>query len=217
MKKQICLIALTTLLVSFVAISSVASAQTSNVQVVFFTSPGCSICQADHPIVVNEAAKYGVNLVIYDLSTASGQAVGAANGVSGGPVIVISGAQSTRLEGSVTAAQLDTAIQAAIGTTTVAKTVATPTPAPTVVKAVATATPAPTVVKAAVKPSATPKPVVVKAVATATPKATQPTIQVVQPTTVAKTSTQTVPEFSLLGLGAPTLIIGAMYLFLRRR
>ena len=204
MKKQICLIALTTLLVSFVAISSVASAQTSNVQVVFFTSPGCSICQADHPIVVNEAAKYGVNLVIYDLSTASGQAVGAANGVSGGPVIVISGAQSTRLEGSVTAAQLDTAIQAAIGTTTVAKTVATPTPAPTVVKA-------------AVKPSATPKPVVVKAVATATPKATQPTIQVVQPTTVAKTSTQTVPEFSLLGLGAPTLIIGAMYLFLRRR
>jgi hypothetical protein len=51
---------------------------------------------------------------------------------------------------------------------------------------------------------------------TKTPTAT-PTIQVVAPTPTTKTTTSTVPEFSVLGLGAPALLVGAIYLFLRRQ
>jgi thioredoxin-like negative regulator of GroEL len=212
MKTQIGLIALTTLFISFVAFSGVASAQASNVQVVFFTSPLCSVCKQVEPLAQNAAAQYGVKFIVYDVSTPEGLGMAKANDVSGTPTIIISGAQPARFEGLVSYQQIAAAIKAAIGTAT-----PTPTPKP-VVKAAATATPKP-VVKPVVKAAATatPKPVV-KAAATATTNAkvtAQPTIEVA--TSTPTTSTQTVPEFSLLGLSAPALIVGTLYLFLRRR
>jgi len=175
------------------AFSGVASAQTSNAQVVFFTSPYCSACKTAEPIVQSAAAKYGVTLVTYDVTTSPGKGIASANGVSETPTIVVSGAQSARFEGSITQAQIESAIKAAIGTTTVQQAAATPTAAATV-KAAATPTAAATV----------------KAAAT-------PTIQVVTATPTTKTTTSTVPEFSVLGLGAPALLVGAIYLFLRRQ
>ena len=175
------------------AFSGVASAQTSNAQVVFFTSPYCSACKTAEPIVQSAAAKYGVTLVTYDVTTSPGKGVAAANGVSETPTIVVSGAQSARFEGSITQAQIESAIKAAIGTTTVQQAAATPTAAAPV-KAAATPTAAATVKAAA-----------------------PPTIQVVAPTPTTKTTTSTVPEFSVLGLGAPALLVGAIYLFLRRQ
>ena len=197
------------------AFSGVASAQTSNAQVVFFTSPFCSACQAAEPIVQSSAAKYGVTLVIYDVTTPEGKGIAQANGVSETPTIVVSGAQNARFEGSVTQAQMDSALQAAIGTATPAAkatvAAATPTAAPTAAATVAhtpTATPIKTPTATPTKtPTATP---------TKTPTAT-PTIQVVAPTPTTKTTTSTVPEFSVLGLGAPALLVGAIYLFLRRQ
>jgi protein-disulfide isomerase len=260
MKKKIGLLAIIGLLVSFMAFSGVASAQSSNVQVVFFTSPYCSACNAAHPIVQAAAAKYGVTLVTYDVSTAEGKGIATANGVSETPTIIVSGAQSARFAGSVSQAQMEAAIKAAIGT-------ATPTPKATVKQAVATPK-APTTVKqaAATKPTTpyigntethvvhlancyhvdqmkvanmkgfntladaqaqgyTPCKDCLGVKATVTPAATktvakataQPTIEVVTATQAPTTSTQTVPEFSLLGLGAPALVVGAIYLFLRRR
>lgn len=233
MKKQIGLIALTTLIVTFMAFSGVASAQASNVQVLFFTQPGCAACLAAEPIVQAAAAKYGVSLVVYDYSTAEGKGMATANGVSVTPTIIISGAQSARFTASVTQTQMETAIKAAIGTSTPTATptatpkptiIPTATPTKTVVKAVATTTPK-TVIKAVATtiPKATVKAVAVKAVDTTPVQATtQPTIVVATatPTTATpstSTQTQTVPEFSLLGLGAPALAVGAIYLFLRRR
>jgi LPXTG-motif cell wall-anchored protein len=108
--------------------------------------------------------------------------------------------------GSVTEQQIVAAIQAASGNQ-VAKAAATPA----VVKATPTPYVAPKVVKA------TPTPYVAPKVVTAAEPRTQPSIQVVTATQTPATSTQTVPEFSLLGLGAPALLIGAIYLFLRRR
>ncbi|MGA3359658.1 MAG: thioredoxin family protein [Halobacteriota archaeon] len=222
MKKQIGLIALTALLVSFVAFSSVASAQASNVQVLFFESPMCSVCQEVKPLVESAAAQTGAKLIVYDVSTSPGSGIAQANGVSGTPTIVIQGGQT--LTGAVSQQQIVTAINAATGAS---KVVATPTPTatPKVVKAAATPTATPKVVKAAATPTATPKVVKAAATPTTTPKATktvtkttaQPAIQVVTTTQTPTTSTQTVPEFSLLGLGAPALVVGAIYLFLRRR
>ena len=222
MKKQIGLIALTALLVSFVAFSSVASAQASNVQVLFFESPMCSVCQEVKPLVESAAAQTGAKLIVYDVSTSPGSGIAQANGVSGTPTIVIQGGQT--LTGAVSQQQIVTAINAATGAS---KVVATPTPTatPKVVKAAATPTAKPKVVKAAATPTATPKVVKAAATPTTTPKATktvtkttaQPAIQVVTTTQTPTTSTQTVPEFSLLGLGAPALVVGAIYLFLRRR
>jgi thioredoxin-like negative regulator of GroEL len=226
MKKQLGLIAFTALLVSFVAFTGVTSAQASNTQVLFFESPMCSVCQQVKPLVESAAAQTGAKLIVYDVSTSPGSGIAQANGVSGTPTIVIQGGQT--LTGLVTQQQIVTAINAAAGATT-PKVVATPTPTatPKVVKAAATPTATPKVVKAAATPTATPK--VVKAAATptatTTPKATktvaktaaQPAIQVVTSTQTPTTSTQTVPEFSLLGLGAPALIVGAIYLFLRKR
>ncbi len=187
------------------AFSGVASAQTSNAQVVFFTSPYCSACKTAEPIVQSAAAKYGVTLVTYDVTTSPGKGIASANGVSETPTIVVSGAQSARFEGSITQAQIESAIKAAIGTTTVQQAAATPTAAAPV-KAAATPTAA-----APVKAAATPT-------AAATVKAAAPpTIQVVAPTPTTKTTTSTVPEFSVLGLGAPALLVGAIYLFLRRQ
>jgi thiol-disulfide isomerase/thioredoxin len=232
MKKKIGLLAIIGLLVSFMAFSGVASAQASNVQVTFFESPTCSACKAALPIVQAAVAKYGVTLVTYDVTdNGQGKGIAAANGVSETPTIIISGAQSARFEGSVTpdAAQMEAAIKAAIGT-------ATPTPkAPTVVKqAVATVKAPVATVKAPVAtvkapvatvkapvatvkadPTATKQVTAVKAVAVTTAK--QPTIEVVTANQTSTASTQTVPEFSLLGLGAPALLVGAIYLFLRRR
>src|SRR5665647_735951 len=188
-KKQIGLLAIIAFIVTFMAFSGVASAQTSNAQVVFFTSPFCSACKTAEPIVQSAAAKYGVTLVTYDVTTSPGKGVAEANGVSTTPTIVVSGAQSARFKGSITQAQIESAIKAAIGTTTVQQAAATPTAAATV--------------KAAAPPTKTP---------TATP-----TIQVVAPTQTTKTTTSTVPEFSVLGLGAPALLVGAIYLFLRRQ
>ena len=189
------------------AFTGVASAQTSNAQVVFFTSPFCSACQAAEPIVQSSAAKYGVTVTVVDVTASPGKGIGTANGVTETPTIVVSGAQNARFEGSVTQAQMDSALQAAIGTATPAAkatvAAATPTAAPTAAATVAhtpTATPTKT-------PTATP---------TKTPTAA-PTIQVVTATPTTKTTTSTVPEFSVLGLGAPALIVGAIYLFLRRQ
>ncbi len=224
MKKQIGLIALTALLLTFVAFSGVASAQASDVQVVMFTSPLCETCQKVHPYVVSAAAKYGVKLIEYDVSDTTSKGIAEANGVTATPTIVISGAQSARFVGDVTQAQLEAAIKAAIGNPT-------PTPTPKVTPKVVTPTPTPKVVQKATTP--TPKPttiVKVQQTETKTTKATptptayptttaqqQPNIEVVQPQTQTQTTaTQTVPEFSLLGLGAPALIIGAIYLFMRR-
>jgi thiol-disulfide isomerase/thioredoxin len=208
MKKQISLIALSTILIAFMAFSSVASAQASNVQVVFFESPMCSVCQQVKPLVEDAAAQTGAKLIEYNVADSSlGQGVAQANGVTGTPTIVINGGQ--RLVGAVTEQQIVTAIQAAAGS-------ATPTPA-AVIKAspkpvaVVKATSTPKVV--VVKPTPKPKVVVVKP----KPTNTQPAIQVVPATQIPTASTQTVPEFSLLGLGAPALVVGAIYLFLRRR
>lgn len=201
MQKKVGLIALIALIVSFMAFSGVVSAQASNVQVVLFTSPMCSVCQVVEPRVQSAAAQYGVTLIIHDVSTAEGKGIAQANGVSGTPTIIISGAQSATFTGDVSQAQIAAAIKAAIGT-------ATPIPAKPVVKTVATTTPKATV-KAVAVVKATATPAAVKAAA-------QPTIEVAtaKPTT---STTQTVPEFSLLGLGAPALVVGAIYLFLRRR
>jgi thioredoxin-like negative regulator of GroEL len=205
-KKQIGLLAIIAFIVTFMAFSGVASAQTSNAQVVFFTSPYCSACKTAEPIVQSAAAKYGVTLVTYDVTTSPGKGIASANGVSETPTIVVSGAQSARFEGSITQAQIESAIKAAIGTTTVQQAAATPTAAATVKAATPTAA---ATVKAAT-PTKTPT-------AAATVKAATPTIQVVAPTPTTKTTTSTVPEFSVLGLGAPALIVGAIYLFLRRQ
>jgi len=201
MKKQIGLIALSTILIAFVAFSSVASAQASNVQVAFFYSPMCSVCEQVKPLVESAAAQTGAKLIEYNVAdTSMGQGVAQANGVTGTPTIVISpGGQ--RLVGAVTEQQIVTAIQAAAGSATPAAP-ATPTHV-----AVVKATPMPKVV-------ATPMPKVVK---TMKKTYTQPAIQVVTPTQTPTGSTQTVPEFSLLGLGAPALVVGAIYLFLRKR
>src|SRR5665647_835700 len=279
MKKKISLLAIIGLLVSFMAFSGVASAQASNVQVVMFTSPLCGVCQQVEPRVQSAAAQSGVTLVIYDVTTPEGKGIAQANGVSGTPTIVISGAQPARLVGDVSQTQIATAIKAAIGTTTVKQAVAaTPTAVkqavaatPTAVKQAVAATPTvATTVKQAVatkpttpfigdtqthvvhlancyhvnqmkvanmkgfytladaqaqgyrpckdclptKATATPDPNAAKTVAKT---AAQPAIEVVTANQTSTTATQTVPEFSLLGLGAPALLVGAIYLFLRRR
>lgn len=195
MKKQISLVAIIALSISFVAFSGVASAQASNVQVDFFTSPMCSVCQQVHPLAQNAAAKYGVPLIVYDVTTPTGKAVAQANGVTETPTIIVSGAKTIRLEGSVTQAQIEAAIQQVMPSQ--------PTP---------TAIP-----KATTKPTAAATKTTVKgATVTQTTAATQPAIAVIS-TPTPTSSTQTVPEFSLLGLGAPAIIVGAIYLFLRKR
>ncbi|MGZ4917128.1 MAG: thioredoxin family protein [Halobacteriota archaeon] len=220
MKKQIGLISLIiALTLSFMAFSGVASAQASNVQIAYFGQPYCSACQQVHPIVVNEAAKYGVRLVEYDVTDAMGKGVAQANTITETPTIIVSGAQTTRLQGYVTQEQIDQAIKAAIGPTP------PPHPNPYVAPKATQQTPfkAPTTPKASTTmqkaPSAAPS---TKPQTTPTPRTQQPNIAVVQPTTQTQTQTtttptQTVPEFSLLGLGAPALIVGAIYLFMRRK
>src|SRR5665647_863488 len=214
MKKKISLLAIIGLLVSFMAFSGVASAQASNVQVVMFTSPLCGVCQQVEPRVQSAAAQSGVTLVIYDVTTPEGKGIAQANGVSGTPTIVISGAQPARLVGDVSQTQIATAIKAAIGTTTVKQAVAAiKAPVATVKAPVATVKAPVATVKApvaTVKADPTKKQVTaVKAVAVTTAK--QPTIEVVTAKQTSTTATQTVPEFSLLGLGAPALLVGAIY------
>ena len=196
MKKQISLIALSTLIVACVAFSGVASAQSSGVQVYFFESPYCGVCTQVRPLMESAAAQTGAHVTYYDMSTSLGAGIGKANGVTETPTIVIQGGQT--LVGSVTEQQIVAAIQADSGNQ-VAKAAATPK--------VVQATPLP--VKAT--------PVPVKATKTVAKTVAQPAIQVVTATQTPTTSTQTVPEFSVLGLGAPALLIGAIYLFLRRR
>jgi len=209
------------------AFTGVASAQTSNAQITFFTQPGCAACQAAEPIVNSAAAKYGVAVTVVDLSTTVGKNIArATGGITTTPTIIVSGAQSATFVGSVTQAQLESSITAAKGTATpAAKATVAATPA---AKATVAATPAAkatvaatTTPKATVAATTTPKATVA---ATTTPKATvaatttpQPKIVVATTTPTTTTSTQTVPEFSLLGLGAPALLVGAIYLFLRRQ
>jgi len=224
MKKQIGLIALSTLIVACVAFSGVASAQSSGVQVYFFESPYCGVCTQVRPLMESAAAQTGAHVTYYDMSASLGAGIGKANGVTETPTIVIQGGQT--LVGSVTEQQIVAAIQAA-GGNQVAKAAATPTvvqATPVPVKATPVpvkATPVP--VKATPVPvKATPVPVKAtpvpgKAIKTVAKATTQPSIQVITATQTPTTSTQTVPEFSLLGLGAPALVVGAIYLFLRRR
>ncbi len=217
MKKQISLIALSTLIIAGLAFSGVASAQSSGVQVYFFESPLCGVCTQVRPLMESAAAQTGARVTYYDMTTSPGAGIGKANGVTETPTIVIQGGQT--LVGAVTEQQIVAAIQAA-GGNQVAKAAATPT----VVKATPVpvkATPVP--VKATPVPvKATPvpvkaTPVPVKAIKTVAKTTTQPSIQVITATQTPTTSTQTVPEFSLLGLGAPALLVGAIYLFLRKR
>jgi hypothetical protein len=226
MKKQIGLLALSTVIIACMAFSgvSVASAQASNIQVLFFESPLCGICQQVKPLMEQAAAQTGVTLIQYDVSQSPGSGIAAANHVTETPTIVIQGGQT--LEGSVTEAQIVAAIQAAEGSSTPAVVKATPTPVatPAVVKATPTPVATPAVVKATPTPvatpavvKATPTPVATPKVVTAAKPTTQPSIQVVTATQTPTSSTQTVPEFSLLGLGAPAIVVGAIYLFLRRR
>ena len=189
MKKQISLIALSTLIIAGLAFSGVASAQSSGVQVYFFESPLCGVCTQVRPLMESAAAQTGARVTYYDMTTSPGAGIGKANGVTETPTIVIQGGQT--LVGAVTEQQIVAAIQAA-GGNQVAKAAATPT-----------------VVKAT--------PVPVKAIKTVAKTTTQPSIQVITATQTPTTSTQTVPEFSLLGLGAPALLVGAIYLFLRKR
>jgi len=203
MKKQIGLIALSALIIACVAFSGVASAQTSGVTVYFFESPMCGVCTAVRPLMEQAAAQTGAQVTYYDVSQSPGSGIAIANHVTETPTIVIQGGQT--LVGSVTEQQIVAAIQAAGGSSASrfgsAAPSATPTPyvAPKVVKATPTPYVAPKVVKTVAKAS------------------TQPSIEVVTATQTPTTSTQTVPEFSLLGLGAPALLVGAIYLFLRRR
>jgi thiol-disulfide isomerase/thioredoxin len=226
-KKQIGLLAIIAFIVTFMAFTGVASAQTSNAQITFFTQPGCAACQAAEPIVNSAAAKYGVAVTVVDLSTTVVKNIArATGGITTTPTIIVSGAQSATFVGSVTQAQLESSITAAKGTATpAAKATVAATPA---AKATVAATPAAkatvaatTTPKATVAATTTPKATVA---ATTTPKATvaatttpQPKIVVATTTPTTTTSTQTVPEFSLLGLGAPALLVGAIYLFLRRQ
>ena len=210
MKKQIGLLVLSTILIACVAFSgvAVASAQASNIQVLFFYSPLCGICEQVKPLMESAAAQTGVKLIEYDVSTSPGAGIAQANGVTETPTIVIQGGQT--LAGSVTEQQIIAAIQAAEGSST-----------PAVVKATPSAVATPAVVKATPSVVATPKAVAkvvtTPKVVTAAKPITQPSIQVVTATQAPITSTQTVPEFSLLGLGAPAIVVGAIYLFLRRR
>jgi hypothetical protein len=219
MKKQISLIALSTLIVACVAFSGVASAQSSGVQVYFFESPYCGVCTQVRPLMESAAAQTGAHVTYYDMSTSLGAGIGKANGVTETPTIVIQGGQT--LVGSVTEQQIVAAIQAAGGSSTSkfgsAAPTATPTPTATPV-AVKTPVVAQTPVVAKT-PVVAQTPVVAKEpVAKAAAKtSTQPSIEVVTATQAPTTSTQTVPEFSLLGLGAPALLVGAIYLFLRKR
>ena len=210
MKKQIGLLVLSTILIACVAFSgvAVASAQASNIQVLFFYSPLCGICEQVKPLMESAAAQTGVKLIEYDVSTSPGSGIAQANGVTETPTIVIQGGQT--LAGSVTEQQIIAAIQAAEGSSTPKIVQATPTPVAT--PAVVKATPVPVATpKAVAKVVTTPK------VVTAAKPTTQPSIQVVTATQTPTSSTQTVPEFSLLGLGAPAIVVGAIYLFLRRR
>jgi hypothetical protein len=107
-------------------------------------------------------------------------------------------------------------------TPTVVKTpIATPTvvkanAAPTVVKANA----APTVVKATAKSS----PQVAQGASVTTDPTNATALEITVPTeqtsaqtsSVASSPSQTVPEFSLLGLGIPALLAGAIYLLMRK-
>ncbi len=234
MKKQFGLIVLIAVLLSFMAFSGVASAQSNKVQAVMFTSPFCDTCQKVKPRFDDACAKYGITPIYYDVSDATSKGIAQANSVTATPTIVISGAVPARFEGDVSQAQIEAALKAAIGNPatptptpvpkqTVVQKAATPTPVPKVVQKVAAPTVKPTqvpTVKATATPTVTPTPT-----PTVTPTPTdnkQPTIDVTQPqvqtqTTTQSTGTQTVPEFSLLGLGAPALIIGAVYLVMRRK
>ncbi|MGB8372650.1 MAG: thioredoxin family protein, partial [Halobacteriota archaeon] len=118
MKKQIGLLALSTVLIACVAFSgvAVASAQTSNIQVLFFESPMCGVCAAVKPLMEQAAAQTGVQVTYYDVSTSPGAGIAQANGVTETPTIVIQGGQT--LTGSVTEAQIVAAIQAAQGSST---------------------------------------------------------------------------------------------------
>jgi hypothetical protein len=106
-------------------------------------------------------------------------------------------------------------------TPTVVKTAATPTvvktaATPTVVKTAAT----PTVVKTAATPS--PQATRLAPVTTDTTNASVPGIAVPTERTSAQTSSvaslppQPVGEFSLLGLGIPALVVGAIYILMRK-
>jgi len=206
MKKQIGLIALSTLIVACVAFSGVVSAQASGVQVYFFESPYCGVCTAVRPLMESAAAQTGAHVTYYDMSTSLGAGIGKANGVTETPTIVIQGGQT--LVGSVTEQQIVAAIQAAGGSST-SKVGSAATP---------TATPAPTATPVVAKtPVVTPVVAKTPVVKAAAKTSTQPSIEVVTATQTPTTSTQTVPEFSLLGLGAPALLVGAIYLFLRKR
>ncbi len=244
MKKQIGLITFTALLLTFVAFSGVVSAQPSDVKVVMFTSPMCAVCKTVHPLVQNAVAKTGAKETDLDVSDATNKGIAQANSVTETPTLIFTGpgGQSKRLEGSVSQDEIEKAIQEVAGKSVpslqnqvstvktnaqppvkpvvaIAKKVTPQVPVAVVAKKVTPVTQTKT--STSTSSSTAKAPVAQTTISTAT--APQPNIQVSQPqvqtqsTATQPSSTQTVPEFSLLGLGAPALIVGAIYLFMRRK
>jgi thiol-disulfide isomerase/thioredoxin len=189
MKKQISLMALIAIITTFVAFSGVVSAQ-ANVQVLFFESPYCGVCKQMEPIIANLQAKNPeASIVKYDITTAEGKNAAMANGVPNGagtPVIMILAGGSQIYYHETTLVD-EATLQSIINQHAVK---ATPVVQPTQ------------------QPKITPSPI--KLQATATPMPTT------MPTMTVEKQPQTVPEFSIAGLGIPALLVGAIYLFVRR-
>jgi thiol-disulfide isomerase/thioredoxin len=189
MKKQISLMALIAIIATFIAFAGVVSAQ-ANVQVLFFESPYCGVCKQMEPVVASLQAKNpGASIVKYDISTAEGKNAAMANGVPNGagtPVIMILAG------GSQVYYHESTFVDEATLQGIINQYAAKPTP----------------VAQPVQQPKITPSPI--KLQATATPMPTS------MPTITVEKQPQTVPEFSTVGLGIPALIVGAIYLFVRR-
>ena len=134
----------------------------------FFTSPLCGVCRKLNHLHKQLQHKYGVSMTIVDVSTARRQRYREGEWrLRTTPTIIISGAQSARLVGDVSQAQIAAAIKAAIGTATpTPKVQQTPTAAPATVKQAAA------VKQAVATPSTTAKQTTVKQAKVQTPSKT---------------------------------------------
>ena len=191
MKKQISLMlmALVAIMAASVAFSGVVSAQ-ANVKVLFFESPYCGVCKQMEPVIGSLQAKNpGASITKYDVSSTEGRNAAKATGVPNGagtPVIMIFAGGSQVYYRD--SAFVDEATLQAIINQYAAK-------------------PAPVAQPMQQQPT-TPAPIKLQAMPTQVPTST--------PTITVEKQPQTVPEFSITGLGIPALIAGAIYLFMRR-
>lgn len=191
MKKQISLMALVAIMAASVAFSGVVSAQ-ANVHILFFESPYCGVCKQMEPVIGSLQAKNpGASITTYDVTTNEGinaaKATGVPNG-AGTPIIMIfaGGSQVYYHESSF----VDEATLQGIINQYAAK-------------------PAPVAQTMQQQPmQQQPSTIKLQAMPTQVPTST--------PTITVEKQPQTVPEFSITGLGIPMLIAGAIYLFMRR-